>query len=1008
MHSRAARMPQLNESQRVDSLHRLNLLDTPPEAAFDRVAAAAASICETPVSLVSLLDTERQWFKANVGLNDVDQTPRSIAFCDYTIQSDGLLHVSDASEDQRFCRNPLVTGEQEKFRFYAGHPLCLGNGAVVGTLCVIDRVPRTLDQKQKRALAELAQVVVTLLDDRFNGVSSHHSQQQQTALRRSQQLLAQTGMLANVGGWELDIATQELRWTDQTCIIHGLVPGHRPIAGNAIGFYAPEARSVITNAVRHAIKTGEGWDLELPFIRADNKRIWVRSQGTAVREGNRSIRLIGAIQDITEQTQQRQALEQAHERVTIATRNGRIGVWDWNVIDNELSWSAEMFELYGVDGLRDRVSYDLWHRCVHPDDRDAAAAELQLAIEHHDSVDCEFRVQWPDGSTRYLRSVGNVKRDASGKVTRVLGVNWDVTPLRKLSNELVEQHELLRVTLQSIGDAIVTTDASGEVSWMNPVAEKMTGWSVSSAVGRSLNDIVTIVDSDSREPLQNPIDTCLTNGTAVRLDGNAVLRSRDGVEYGVKETAAPIRNQKDEILGAVLVFHDVTETRRLSDEMSFRATHDQLTGLFNRPEFEAQLESRRQNQPARQGSALMVIDLDQFKLVNDACGHAVGDQLLFQVAQLLRQCVRGSDTLARLGADEFAVLLDDCNTSGARRIAQRICESVDEYRFIHNGQRFRIGASIGLVPFDHRWNSIAAAMQAADVSCHAAKESGRNRVHEWHDGDEQIQARHDDMQWASRLETAIDEDRFVLYAQCIGVASGQSDGLYAEALIRLRDSDDQLVLPNAFFPAAERLHLCTRIDRWVLKHAIDQLRCVPDISVVRLLCINLSGQSVGDREFHRQAIELLKQAGTDICKRICLEITETVAVTNIADASAFVSQVRELGVRVALDDFGAGASSFGYLRMLDADILKIDGQFITGMIDDKLNAAAVRCFVDVAKTLGLSTVAEFVNSPEILDRVRELGIDYAQGYLLHKPAPMAEVLSAVAESGCQLLAEDVV
>ena len=444
----------------------------------------------------------------------------------------------------------------------------------------------------------------------------------------------------------------------------------------------------------------------------------------------------------------------------------------------------------------------------------------------------------------------------------------------------------------------------------------------------------------------------------------------------------------------MLVFHDVTEQRRLSDEMSYRASHDTLTGLVNRAEFETRL--RRTLGTARQDHsehALLYIDLDQFKLVNDACGHSVGDQLLQQVAKLLAEVVRSRDTLARLGGDEFGVILEHCSADQAGRVAQQICDRMEAFRFLHDGRRFRIGTSIGLVPIDARWDSTAAAMQAADASCYAAKEEGRNRVHAWFDTDKAMRARHGELQWAARLEQALDEDRFVLYAQRIAPLGESGTGLHAEVLIRLLDTGGSLIQPGAFLPAAERFHMATRIDRWVLRRAVRQIEDMPDLAALDTLCINLSGQSVGDRAFHRHAIEALAEAGRAVCQRICLEITETAAVTNMADAAVFIEQARALGVRIALDDFGAGASSFGYLKTLKVDLLKIDGSFIRDLIDDPLDDAAVRCFVDVARVVGVKTVAEFVDRPEVLQRVREIGIDFAQGYFLHRPEPIENMFS---------------
>lgn len=807
---------------------------------------------------------------------------------------------------------------------------------------------------------------------------------------------ASTGS-AQVGEWEVDIASGRIMWSAQTCRIHGVEPGYQPQLDESIDFFAPDARPVIAAAVTQAMATGSGWDLELPVIQRAGQRIWVRTSGQAEFEAGQPARLKGTFQDITALVQARQLRAAAQERVALATESGGIGVWERDVRTGALTWDDGMYVLFGLPRGSDADCRADWARLVHPEDLSRTEAEMRATLDSGVDARYEFRVVWEDGSVHYIKASARVARDAEGRAARLVGINWDITPLRELTERLAEQHELLHVTLNSIGDAVITTDTQGRIIWLNPVAERLTGWLSSEALGNPVAQVFNVVDEETRLPGEHPVAACLAKGKIVRPAVRTVLISRNGNEFGIEESAAPIRRPNGDLLGVVLAFHDVTEQRRLSGEMSYRASHDLLTGLVNRAEFETRL-SRTLAKAHEDFSAhaLLYIDLDQFKLVNDACGHSVGDQLLKQVAKLLREVVRSRDTLARLGGDEFAVILEHCSGDQAARVAQQICDRMEEFRFLHEGRRFRIGTSIGLVPVDKRWANVAAAMQAADTSCYAAKEAGRNRVHAWFDTDQAMRARHGETKWAARLEQALDEDRFVLYAQRIEPTRAVAAGLHAEVLIRMRDTDGSLVLPGAFLPAAERFHMAARIDRWVLKQALRHIQAARQLSALQTLCINLSGQSLGDRSFHHDAMAALAQAGPDTCQRICLEITETTAITNMADASTFIAQVRALGVRVALDDFGAGASSFGYLKNLKVDMLKIDGSFIRNLIDDPLDDAAVRCFVEVARVLGMETVAEFVERPAVLQRVREMGIDHAQGVLLHQPEPIEVVLATAA------------
>lgn len=570
---------------------------------------------------------------------------------------------------------------------------------------------------------------------------------------------------------------------------------------------------------------------------------------------------------------------------------------------------------------------------------------------------------------------------------------YDITQRKAMENALGDKHELLQVTLQSIGDAVITTDAEGRVQWLNPVAERMTHWSTQTAEGKPLEQLFRLVQGDSQQAVICPVSTCLQQGTVVKLSDHIQLISRTGERFKIQSSASPIRRESGEILGAVLTIHDLTEQHRLAQEIDHQATHDALTGLSNRDEFEVRLRRVLAHSGEHHSlHALLYIDLDQFKLVNDTCGHAVGDLLLQRVSKLLAQSMRPQDTLARLGGDEFGVILEHCSMDQAQGVSQQICDRMEGYRFHHDGRRFRVGTSIGLVLIDQRWSSTAAIMQAADTACYAAKEAGRNRFHTWFESDQVLRHRHGEMQWATRLEHALDEHRFRLYGQRIcPLGSVAPSGLHCEVLLRMVDEAGELIAPGRFLPAAERFYLASRIDRWVVREVLAWLARSPS-SAIDTLAVNLSGQSIGDQSFHRFLVDALSNAHGDI-RRLCFEITETAAITDLADATVLIQQMRALGVRIALDDFGVGVSSFSYLQALPVDYLKIDGKFIQGLMDNPLDRTAVGCFHQVAQVVGLKTVAEFVECEQVLEALREIGIDYAQGYLIHRPEPLDELVA---------------
>jgi len=600
-----------DEAQRLDALHALAVMDTAPESEFDALVNAAAAVCNTPISLISLIDADRQWFKANHGLDGAAQTPRELAFCAHAILQDGVFEVPDASLDARFADNPLVADAPD-IRFYAGAPVRLSSGYCIGTICVIDREPRILNERQR-------------------------------------------------------------------------------------------------------------------------------------------------------------------------------------------------------DVLR-----------------------------------------------------------------------------------------------------------------------------------------------------------CLAQATAQAMEGRRALMQVRGL---------------------------VGDLSRVALEAEHRASHDALTGLLNRADFEPRLQaalSRASADPA-QAHALLCIDLDHFKIVNDTCGHAAGDRLLQQVARMLGDAVRQGDAVARLGGDEFAILLKGCSAASAQVVGQKICAMFDDFRFVHGEHRMKVGTSIGLVAVDSRWADTAALMQAADACCYAAKKGGRNRVVALAEDEAHILHATGEAQWASRIERALDEDRFVLHGQQIVPMKGDRAQADLELLLRMVDVDGSLIPPGAFIPSAERFHLMGRVDRWVVRRAIAWLGGLLEHGDAPTAAINLSGQSVGDLSFHSWAIDAFAAAGPAVCERLILEVTETAAITNLVDAARFMGQARDLGLRTALDDFGAGASSFGYLKKLPLDYLKIDGQFVRDVLTDPLDAAAVRCFVDVARVVGLRTIAEFVETEAQLQHLAVLGVDFAQGFHIHRPGPLPKV-----------------
>ena len=696
-----------------------------------------------------------------------------------------------------------------------------------------------------------------------------------------------------------------------------------------------------------------------------------------------------------ELTQAQRELMQSEERFDLAMRGSNDGLWDWDADTNTVYYSPRWKEMLGYADDEIAHTESEWSTRVHPDDLTRAEA----AIESHIAGKTPFyedthRIRHRDGSWRWHLERGIAVRDESGQVYRMVGTNTDITERKRAEDALFEEKERALVTLNSIGDAVITTDEAGVVMFMNPIAEVLTGWTQDEAKGLLLDDVFNIINEQTGEPLENPVTYCLNQGKVAALAGHTILINRHGHEIAIEDSAAPIRDRQGHIIGVVMVFHDVTMARELAQKMSWQATHDALTGLVNRVEFERRLnELIAQRWNTRTSHAVLYIDLDQFKVVNDTCGHVAGDELLRQLSFILKEHVRDADTLARLGGDEFGLLLERCPLEKAQEIAESLRHVIKDFRFTWDEKPFEVGASIGVVEINDDSDDLSSVLSAADVACYAAKDLGRNRVHVYEPNDEELKQRRGEMQWIGRINDALARDRLVLYGQAIRAVRGQGgDGEHYEVLVRMLDDEGGIVPPAAFIPAAERYNLMPSIDKWVVRNVCrlaGQAQARSDGRQLTMLAVNISGNTLADEDFLEYVRSQLVQHSV-LPELICFEITETAAISNLAKANHFIREMKRLGCRFALDDFGSGLSSFAYLKNLPVDYLKIDGSFIRDMVEDPIDRAMVRSINEVGHVMGIRTIAEFVEDRRTLDELRAIGVDFAQGYGIDKPSPLAE------------------
>jgi diguanylate cyclase (GGDEF)-like protein/PAS domain S-box-containing protein len=565
----------------------------------------------------------------------------------------------------------------------------------------------------------------------------------------------------------------------------------------------------------------------------------------------------------------------------------------------------------------------------------------------------------------------------------------EVTQREVAERALHAEKERAETTLHSIGDAVVTTDAEGRVQFMNPVAERLTEWSTKEVRGRPLVAVFHVIHEETREPVVDPVRRCREEGRIIGLANHTVLISRSGREYAIQDSAAPIRDRDGRMLGIVLVFKDITESRRMAREAAYHASHDSLTNLVNRREFSQRLEQAlASTKQYRRTSALGYLDLDQFKIVNDVAGHRAGDELLKQIAALLKSGVRERDTVARLGGDEFGMLLDNCPVDKATEIAATLVAAVRDHKFVWEGRAFDVGVSIGLVPIAGQVETAQELLTQADVACYAAKDSGRNRVHLYQSDSEGADPRHREILRVADMRSAVERNRFRLYCQPI-FSLAEPDPIPAryELLVRLLDDQDEVVPPGGFIPAAERYGIMNTIDRWVILTAFRDMHELFPGRKDTPIAINLSGNSLNDDDllaFIEAGFSKYRISPT----QICFEVTETAAIRNLSATAGVIKAIRELGGHFALDDFGAGLSSFSYLKNLPVDYLKIDGSLVRNISIDASDRAIVEAINGAARCLGIKTIAEYAESQATLGVLRDLKLDYAQGNALGCPVPL--------------------
>jgi diguanylate cyclase (GGDEF)-like protein/PAS domain S-box-containing protein len=680
-------------------------------------------------------------------------------------------------------------------------------------------------------------------------------------------------------------------------------------------------------------------------------------------------------------------LRDGRERLRLALSASGLGMWDWDLRTGQLHVDKRYIRIFGGDPKTFVPHIDSVQALLHPDDLRRSTQVVADHIRGHTAayyVRTRFRT--PEGQWRWVATFGQVtERDALGRAVRLSGTNQDIDEQVRAEEERQRLGAHVQLLMDSTDEGICGLDEAGRCTFVNRAATHLLGYAATELLGR---DFVGEVVQD------NPLVAAAVRHGERLASRDQKLKRRDGTLLTASCSVSPML-QDGRRAGAVLMFSDVSEARELSQRLQRQALEDPLTGLANRRSFEERLRELVQDARATGNAhALCYLDLDQFKLINDSCGHAAGDRLLQQLASVLRPELRERDLLARLGGDEFGVLLVNTPLAQAVNAAEGLRDRLQHFTFQWGGRKFAIGASIGVVPVTPDSGDVTAVLVAADAACYVAKEGGRNRVHISLPDDKHVLRHRDEIRWVGRIREALEEDRFQLVVEpLVDLRMPPGRVRHFEVLTRMRDGAGGLIMPGSFIPAAERYQLMPQVDLHILRSLLRFLAAQPP-EAVRPECasfaVNLSGSSLGSPGLLEAVLAEIRGAPV-AAACLTFEITETAAIANLDESVRWMKSLKDLGCRFSLDDFGSGLSSYAYLKSLPVDYLKIDGGFIRRADQDTLSRAIVDSINDIGHQMGLRTIAEHVETDAVLTLLRDMGVDFAQGHAVGRGQPLAEL-----------------
>lgn len=752
-----------------------------------------------------------------------------------------------------------------------------------------------------------------------------------------------------------------------------------------LGRVHPDDLEGVLNAFKELFASGKTFDVEYRIKRKDGQWIWLHDRATHAYEKD-GVRLAdGVFSDITAKKLAQEALKSSEEKLKLAQHVASLGSWDWDIVKNHLSWSDEIYRIFGLEPQEFGATYESFIKSVHPEDREFVKQSVYDSLYEQKPYSIDHRIVLPGNEVRFVHEQGEVAFDEKGRPVRMIGTVQDITERKNIEFELKK----LSMAIEQSVNIVFITDYKGAIQYVNPVFEKITGYSKEDAIGQTPRIL-------SSGELPNQIYEELWKTVLSGKTWRSMLKNKkkSGGFYWCNSIISPIKDDRGEITHFLAVQEDITEKMLSEERLNYLAAFDELTGLFNRTKFIEQLESIIVRNGITSG-ALLLIDMDQFKFLNDTFGHAIGDDYLRRLGRFLKGVVQkiGKDMapdaeplLGKLSGDEFAIFFPTLDKAGGFEAAEKIRKTIEAFRFAEVNTSLTV--SIGIAVYPEHGKNAGVLFTKADAAVYRAKELGRNRCHVYNIEDKDLEKMHSRLAWRERIMAAFKEDRFEPFFQPI-LDLRDSGVHHYEVLARMRDEQGGILLPGAFIDIAERFGLIGGIDRVIIEKAMRKQAELKAQGRNLSFAMNLSGKDLVDESLLTFIRSKINETGADP-NSLIFEITETAAISDLERARQFVKSLKETGCHFSLDDFGVGFTSFIYLKELKVDFIKIDGSFVRKLNENPDDQVFVRALTEVARGLKIKTIAEFVETEEVLRLLKRLGADYAQGYLIGKPAPIIE------------------